>query len=384
MKKKARLITTIVLFIGHFLPGSVYSQQTIYDTITHDGIQRNFILYVPDSYDPAEETPLLFNLHGYGSNAFEQMHYGDFRPIADTSAFLLVHPNGTVDNVGNTHWNVGWGTSSVDDVGFISALIDSLSTNYMIDPEKIYSTGMSNGGFMSYLLACELSNRIAAIASVTGSMTKGLPNSCSPDHPMPVMEIHGTADFVVPYDGALWVESIEAVLNYWVDFNACDSTPIITDMPDNDTTDGSTVEHQRFMHGDNGVEVEHFKVIGGGHTWPGSAYGGQGTNRDIDASAEIWAFFSKYDINGAINQTGIDPPIAENSLILYPNPVSRKICIESRELDKQEYKLFSGQGRLLRSGTLKAGYQEIDISHFAPGLYVLRTGSNSYPVVKTQ
>ena len=147
------------------------SQQTITATITHDALQREYILYVPASYTGSNAVPLVFNFHGYTSNATEQMWYGDFRPIADTANFIIVHPNGMLDATGTTHFNVGWGGSTIDDVGFTSALLDSISADYNINADRVYSTGMSNGGFMSYQLACQLSDKIAAIASVTGSMS---------------------------------------------------------------------------------------------------------------------------------------------------------------------------------------------------------------------
>jgi len=144
------------------------AQQTISDSISHDGMTREYILYVPANYTGTEEVPLLFNFHGYTSNATEQMWYGDFRSIADTAGFIIIHPEGTEDGTGTTHFNVGWGGSTVDDVSFTEALIDSISAEYTINQDRIYSTGMSNGGFMSFKLACELSDRIAGIASVTG------------------------------------------------------------------------------------------------------------------------------------------------------------------------------------------------------------------------
>ena len=201
---------------------------------------------------------------------------------------------GTVDNTGATHWNVGWGASTVDDVGFTAALIDSLSVNYNIDDNRIYSTGMSNGGFMSYHLACNLSDRIAAIASVTGSMSSFTYSTCNPSHPIPIMEIHGTADLVVVYS------SIPNVLDYWIDYNNCNIQGSWISMPDINIMDGSTVEHWVWNMGLNGVSVEQYKIINGAHTWPGTIFTSAGTNYDIDASTEIWKFFSKYDINGLI------------------------------------------------------------------------------------
>ena len=140
-----------------------HAQQTINGTIVHNGILRSYILYVPAIYSSSTAVPLLFNFHGYTSNASQQLVYGDFRPIADTANMIIVHPEGTLDVNGNTHFNVGWGGSAADDVGFTEALIDSISSTYSIDQSRIYAAGMSNGGFMSLLLACTLSERIAAV-----------------------------------------------------------------------------------------------------------------------------------------------------------------------------------------------------------------------------
>lgn len=157
----------ILCAIVHF---NIGAQLTITDSIVHDGLTREYILYVPANYTGTSAVPLLFNFHGYTSNANDQMWYGDFRPIADTAGFIIIHPQGTLDGTGTTHFNVGWGGSTVDDVDFTSALIDSISAQYNINQDRVYSTGMSNGGFMSFKLACELSDRIAGIASVTGSI----------------------------------------------------------------------------------------------------------------------------------------------------------------------------------------------------------------------
>ncbi len=298
------IILLMVLFCtmsNHLLLPGVSAGETVNGSIIHDGIERDYILYVPDSYSGDNAVPLILNFHGYTSNALAQMNYGDFRPIADASGFLVVHPEGTLLE-GKTHWNVGGWTSgsTVDDVGFTDALIDALAFQYNIDLTRVYATGMSNGGYMSFLLACQLSGKIAAIASVTGSMTPETYNECIPQRPIPIMQFHGTADLSVPYEGNSWSKSIDDVLTYWSNFNGCNPTAAVIDIPDIDPNDGSTVEHYVFSGGDNGVTVEHFKVHGGAHTWPGSNFNSGGTNYDIDASSEIWEFFSRYDINGLI------------------------------------------------------------------------------------
>ncbi len=296
-----------------FIPLFSFSQQTINGSITHGGLQRDYILYVPSSYSPGTEVPLVLNFHGYTSNATQQMWYGDFRSISDTAGFIIVHPEGTLDNTGITHWNVGWGGSSVNDVSFTEALIDSLRSTYSIDNNRIYSTGMSNGGFMSYHLACELSNRIAAIASVTGSMNTGRFSTCNPTHPTPVMEIHGTADSTVLYTASSFTESIPDVMNFWANYNNCSTTPLTTNVPNTNTADGCTAEHQIWENGDNGVTVEHYKIIGGEHSWPGAFFQNGVTNYDINASEKIWEFFNKYDVNGVISTTNIKDVTTEKS-----------------------------------------------------------------------
>ena len=312
-------------FITVFLSAAICSaQQTITETLVHDGLQRSYILYIPASYDPGDPTPLVMNFHGYTSNSNDQMWYGDFRPIADTAGFLVVHPMGTVDDTGQPYWNANWG-GDVDDIGFTSALIDHLAMNYSIDLDRVYSTGMSNGGFMSYTLACELSHRIAAIASVTGTMTvaqvTGL-DPCQPVHSMPIMEIHGTADGTVPYVGNTWMGAIDDVMDFWTNINNCSNNPTIFFIPDIDGSDGSSVEHYIYSGGDNGVEVEHFKIVGGSHTWPGSVFNSPGTNYDIRASNEIWRFFRKYNINGRILSSGTEmPTYGDTQILMHPNPV---------------------------------------------------------------
>jgi len=294
-------ITILLVLIGTFSP--ILAQQTINGSVIHDGIQRDYILYIPAIYDGSADFPLVLNFHGFGSNANEQMFYGDFRDIADTEGFLLVHPQGTSLN-GSQYWNVGSPGSSgstIDDVGFTEALIDELANLYTINLDRVYATGMSNGGFMSFLLSCQLSEKIASIASVTGSMTLDTYDNCNAQHPTPILQIHGTSDNIVPYNGNTGSLSIDDVISYWVNYNNCDTNPTITTFPDLDPSDGSIVEHIVYTGGDNASTTEHMKVIGGGHTWPGSVFILPGTNQDINASNEIWEFFSRFDINGSLS-----------------------------------------------------------------------------------
>ena len=294
----------ILLLIAPYI---LLSQNATNETLIHDNIERSYILYLPSNYDGANSVPLVLNLHGYSSNAGQQLVYSKFYELADSENFILIHPEGTADNLGFQFWNSGcqfWNINNIDDVGFLNNLIDTIIFQYNIDTEKVYSMGMSNGGFMSYRLACELSDKIAAIASVTGSMCENQITSCSPNKPMPVMQIHGTADLTVSYEGGNFSEfaSIDDVVSYWVGLNNCDFNPILNIVPDNNILDLCTVEHYFYDNGDNGSSVELYKIINGGHTWPGATIplAGNNTNQDFNASQVIWDFFNKYNINGLI------------------------------------------------------------------------------------
>ena len=357
---------------------SLPAQNIISGSITHDGLQRDYLLYVPDIYDGTEPRPLVLNFHGFGSNATQQALYGDFRPMADTANFLIVIPEGTLFN-GVPHWNVGGFTigSTIDDVGFTSALIDSLGSVYNIDNNRIYATGMSNGGYMSYLLACQLSDRIAAIASVTGSMTPEIISECQPSHPVPVLQIHGTADATVPYDGASFSLAISEVLDYWVTFNNCSPIADTTQLPDINPTDGSTAEFIVFENGDNNSRVEHIKITNGGHTWPGSFIPLPGTNRDVNASLEIWNFFAQYDLESlggvvsvASQPTASTPP--RNLLKIYPNPAVSSISIDEKPMNATLYRIIDMHGRIASAGSCPNGL--VDVSTLRPGVYTLFIG----------
>ncbi|HEX8656680.1 MAG TPA: PHB depolymerase family esterase [Hymenobacter sp.] len=359
------------------LPGHLHAQTTVTGSIRFGGQVRDYRLYVPAIYNRTTGlVPLLFNLHGYGSNNQQQEAYGDFRPIADTANFLVVHPNGTQDLLGNRNWNTfGPRGSGVDDVAFISALIDSLALRYRLDADRIYSTGMSNGGFMSYELACQLSNRIAAIGSVTGSMIASRLNTCTPSRPVPVIEIHGTADRTVPYEGGTGLNfvAIPTLLARWVQLNGCNPTAVVTPIPDTTTPDESTAERQVWSGGRNGSVVEHYRIIGGGHTWPGSAFTTGVTNRDINASREVWRFLRPFRLSRLALATPAGR--AAPSVELYPNPSGDLLTIRGgTALRQSKVEVFSihGQRLAVPMQTQANGSLQLSIAALPAGTYFVR------------
>lgn len=352
---------------------SLKAQTTLTDSIVSGGITRYYQLYIPAAYDGTEAWPLVLNLHGYGSYAFQQIFYGEFRPIADTAHFFILLPDGTTDVFGFQFWNTfaTFGTG-VDDVSFINDLLDSISADYEVDQNRIYSTGMSNGGFMSYELACQLPQRIAAIASVTGSIDEDHFDFCDPLNPVPVMSIHGTADATVPYDGNADFLSVDAVLDYWVAHNNCNPEAAITDIPDISPGDGSTVQKLVFDGGTNGTTVEHFKVINGGHTWPGTILllpGAGSTNKDIQASTEIWRFFSRYRLDelSSFNQVAA----SRDDFWVYPNPGNGIFYFNEVQISNPLVQLYNLQGSLVYEGFEHQGF--VDVSHLENGVYLLKT-----------
>ena len=368
------------LGISIFVIGSLFSQMTILDTIESGGLERNYRLYIPTAYDGSTPVPLVLNLHGYTSDAFGQDLYANFRVIADTANFIIVLPNGTLDGFGLRYWNCfiqpGIG---VDDVAFLSDLIDTISAQYNIDVNRVYSTGMSNGGFMSHTLACELSHKIAAIASVAGSIDEDRLPACDPQHPMPVMQIHGTEDETVPYAGNFDFIPVQSVIDYWTDFNNCDAAAEFTEIPDVVPSDSCTAEHYVYGGCDENINVELYKIIDGGHTWPGTALTFIGvTNLDINACKEIWNFFSRYRLD---ELTAITPDVImkDNNITLNPNPASELITINiNNNAVIKDLFLFDIQGKKLVDLTdLNTKKYSVNLETFLPGIYFIQINTNN-------
>lgn len=357
--------TLAILF---FSSSILFGQTTVSDSFIFDGEDRSYRIYIPAIYDADVPVPLIFNLHGYGSTNVEQEAYGDFRPIADTANFIIVHPQGLVDDAGSTHWN-NFATSSVDDIGFINALLDTLIANYSINTNRVYSTGMSNGGFMSYELACQLSHRITAVASVTGSMTYLMETNCSAGHPTPILQIHGTADAVVPYDGNIACIAIEDLVENWVEFNHCSDEPTVLEFPDIDPDDGCTATHFIYEDGWLGSSVEFIRINDGGHTWPGAPIDITTTNHDFNASVEIWRFFQQFELNKLTSS--VEEIEEKNEIYAYPNPSQNgNFNINLGDHTGLNLTLYDAKGKLIK--TFYTQKDEFEISVNSKGLFFLQ------------
>lgn len=253
-------------------------------TLEVDGVTREYLLNVPDGNPSGEAMPLLFNFHGLGGTAQQQLADSELGPLAARDNFILVTPQA----VGGTWTVTGFPISNdADDFGFITALIDEIAARHNADLNRVYATGMSQGGFLAFDLACSFSDIFAAIAPVSGAMAPPLQQSCAPLRLIPVLQTHGTADDQIDYALA------EAAIQWWVDFNATAQSPDVSVLPDVVPDNGQTVERLVFNNTVTGVPVEHIRINGGAHVWPG-------VDSDIDMAEEIWTFLSRFDREGPV------------------------------------------------------------------------------------
>lgn len=361
------------------------------ETLVFDELEREYYVHVPASYAAGDNWPLVINMHGYGSSRVEQMIYTGFNAIADANEFIVVYPQGLLDLTGTPHFNAYFAPSNIDDVGFINRLIDQLYTDYNVDLSRVYSTGMSNGGFMSYRLACELPERIAAIASVTGAMLPVQVENCVPARPIPVMQIHGTSDAVVPFAypagaGGLG-EGIIDVVKYWVTNNGCATTPDTTAIEDINTLDNTTASRITWTGCDADAEVQFYIIEGGGHSWPGAfpvATLGN-TNQDFSASATIWEFFNRFQHPNPADGTLVNAEefAAAQAITISPNPFQNFVQIEG---EVQRVELYNQVGQLLQTQQFNASNARIETADLAAGLYLLsvttKEGKRVYKIAK--
>lgn len=255
--------------------------------VVHGGLPRSALVHVPPGLDPQAAAPLVLNFHGFTMTGAQQAAFSLMNPVADAEGFVVAYPDGV-----QTSWNAGTccggaQAAGINDVGFTRALVAELRTRICLDPARVYATGMSNGGFMAHRLACEASDLVAAIAPVS-SVNGAEP--CAPERPVPVLMFNGTTDALVPYLGGGAFGSVAETFADWGDRDGCDGAPI-SDAP------VGAASRERYAICDADVEVIQWTLAGMGHCWPGAIVCPYGVSSlDVDANAEMWAFFSQYTL----------------------------------------------------------------------------------------
>ena len=280
-------------------------------TIIHEGVEREYIVHVHDNFN--EDSPVVFVIHGFTGSAGQIMEYSGMNTIADREGFVVVYPQGTKDSGGNTFFNVGYEfhkDSTVDDVSFIRDLFTLLSEEYSLKRKQGFATGMSNGGDMSYLLACTSADLFRAVAPVAGSLMSKTKDMCNTQSPVPIFEIHGTGDQITLFDGDMendggWgaYYDLPSTISFFAEAYNLDktSTKMIAKKEEDSEYD---IYFERYWSQSSNEEVWMYKIVEGRHVWPGFKinwwenpifwyYFGSG-NDDINASEEVWRFFKRY------------------------------------------------------------------------------------------
>ncbi len=262
-------------------------------TLIYAGEERSYVLHIPPGYDSSHPAALVLAFHGITLDAYEMIRISGFNAQSDASGFIIVYPNGTGEK---QSWNGGRccgeaARDNVDDVGFVRALLEELSNSLNLDPKRIYAAGFSNGAILVYRLACEMSDRIAAIGPVSATQAVEDLETCQPARPVPVIHFHGTDDEPNPYNGGVTpggvqFVSVDDAIKFWVNFNGCPSEP--------SRSESGSIVHDVYAPCRQGSSVKLYTITGGKHAWPGgeavSLRMGEPT-MEISATALMWEFF---------------------------------------------------------------------------------------------
>ena len=302
------MLIRLIILLSLFHSSLLVSDQRM---VIHEGVEREYIIHVPENL--TEDFPIVFVIHGYTGSAEGIAAYTGMNSIAEREGFIAVYPQGTIDSNGNTFFNVGYefnDDSPINDVSFIRELVRSISQEFNLKRKKAFATGMSNGGDMSYLLACTSSDLFKAVAPVAGVLMKELKDSCELSSPVPIFEIHGTADKISLFEGDLNNEGgwgayydLPSTIDFFAERYQL-TNKSVKQMTSKESGADYDIFFERHWTDDLEEEVWMYRIEDGRHVWPGIKfnwwdnplawfYFGSG-NEDINASEEIWAFFKKY------------------------------------------------------------------------------------------
>jgi polyhydroxybutyrate depolymerase len=350
-----RLLFTFLLFTF-----GLSAQQTA-KTIDINGQTRNYLQYLPVNYQPSEFIPVVFVLHGLGSNA-QQMSQAGFNQVADTARYIAIYPDGKNNAFGQAAWNNGTGLSSnVDDITFFNKMMDELILNNNVDPSRVYVSGFSMGSIMSYHLACALNNRIAAIGAMAGTMSTEDIQNCVPAYTTPVIHLHGTADGTVPYDSNPLpsLSLVPETIAFWQNVHGCSTTSDSIRIPDT-AQDNITIDQFIYDNCNKSGALELWRFNDADHI-----YLFEPAN-DITEAKEVWKFFLRW--------THPTPALAnikegkKSSFSIFPVPSKSSITVSSPAATSA--KIIDQKGRVLQTLLLEKGKNILKLD-LEKGIYFL-------------
>ena len=270
--------------------------------LQHGGLNREYLLYIPPNLQSRTNLPVIFNFHGYSGQADQFYNMSDLVDIANDNGVVLVYPQGALLPGGSTHWNAAptngpspsfVNKSNIDDIGFFNAMLEEINLNNILDLNRVYAIGYSNGGMFSHFLGCNTDNVFAAIGDVAGTMLTDTYNSCNPSSPTPLLKIHGTSDNVVAYNGfdSQGFKTVDEVIDFWKLNNNSNDSFIFNSMVSTSWANYMgpvDFEKHTYESDINGPSIVHYKMLRGRHWWDYSL------DNDLKTSSLLWEFFSKH------------------------------------------------------------------------------------------
>ena len=362
-KLHMRLIFTLLtLSITYFS----FGQQTN-ETFDVGGVTREYIQYLPVGFDAVTESlPVVFVLHGLGDVNSNMTNTG-FKQIGDTARFISIYPQGLTNSFGSSSWNNGTLLAPVaDDISFFNLMIDDMILNYNVDITRVYFTGFSMGSIMSHHLACALNDRIAAIGTMSGTMSTDDIANCVPIYKTPVMHVHGTNDPTVPYDGSALpsLSLVAETMDFWINVHGCTATADSTQLPDT-ATDGLTVDRFVYQTCDPAGSVELWRVNGGGHDFFYEPV------NDFTESVDIWMFFRKWS-HSSPSAVGLND-LTKVSFSISPNPSTGLFKITTEE--SNNIFVYTTSGKLVHTQEITSGETLMNLTHLQRGMYIVKYGT---------
>lgn len=346
--------------------------------ITSETITREFILHIPTNYDATLASPLLINMHGFGDCAGNYAEtiggFYEFDALANQENLIVAYPQGAYRPDKDDHyWEPGDnGAEDIfkNDVYFIEQLVETIASEYNVDRDRVYAAGYSNGGMMAYSLACNNTDLFSGIGIMSGVM---LEEACDLDYAIPIIVFHGVGDEVLPYEGNIWYQSTQEIVNYWLAKNNIPPSSLVS----TELKDGDVIRNE--YSGGSANTCLSFYTINeeydkpGDHVWFSEPIEGSTPNEIM------WNFFKA----NCSNLVSTEATQITKELIIYPNPFLDVVTIQLENIAKVQYEIYNSQGVSVKTGELNHTNNTIDLAALSPMVYMISINGRFQKLIKT-